>query len=128
MDHRSQLEISAVVLVLLLLLRLGNDDKVAPGYAEHLFRQTPFSLPSSFRLFAAAVLVIHLSMRETFVMTLKIKQRNNGRPQTNLPTHLPEAKQTVERERERYRENNVEKTRNNEQPEQTAQKTKLSNY
>lgn len=89
MDHRSQLEISVVVLVLLLLLRLGNDDKVAPGYAEHLFRQTPFSLPSSLRPFAAAVLVIHLSMRETFVMTLKIKQQNNGRPQTNLPTYPP---------------------------------------
>lgn len=88
MDHRSQLEISVVVLVLP-LHRLGNDDKVASGSAEHLFRQTPFSLPSSLRLFAAAVLVIHLSMRETFVMTLKIKQQNNGRPQTNLPTYPP---------------------------------------
>lgn len=45
---------------------------------------------------------------------------------TYLPTHLPEAKETAEREG--YRERNVEKTRNNEQPEQTAQKTKLSNY
>lgn len=33
-EHRSQLEISVVVLP---LLRLGNDDKVAPGSAEQLF-------------------------------------------------------------------------------------------
>lgn len=52
----------------------------------------PAHLPAtlSFRLFAAAVLVIHLSMRETFVMTLKIKQQNNG---IGPPMNLPEAGQ-----------------------------------